>query len=354
VISSSSELSRSSDALYVGIDIGGSSIKVGVVTNSGRVLSRYGAPSALEAGLEAGLSTLERLVHAAVAEAGCTLDEVHGIGVAAPGTMDIPAGIVFHPFNLPGWENLPLRNLIAERFGRPAVLQNDANAAALGESWLGAARGARSVMFWTLGTGVGGGLVLEGRVWEGAHSHAAECGHIIIQHEGGPRSDFGIHGTVELFVGGRALLRRYLEAVERGALTEVPRYVPAGEAVTPRVIAEAAEAGDPLANELILDSAKYLAIGTVNVIHVLNPEMVLIGGAMTFGQHGTQLGRRFLDALRSEIRARTFPIPGSRTLVDYASLGGDAGFIGAAACARLAFPAAAELLDAERRLAPST
>ena len=328
-----------SELCYLGIDIGGSSIKAGVVTNDGQVLNKRFAPSALEHGLEAGLANLERISREVVAESGVGWEAIRAVGVAAPGTMDIPAGIVFHPFNLPGWRNLPLRDMVSERLGKPAVLQNDANAAALGETWLGAGKNARSLMFWTLGTGVGGGIVLDGKVWEGAHSHAAECGHIIIQHEGGPQSEFGIHGCVELYVGARALVRRCREALAAGRQSTLELDAAATGDLTPLVIAEAAEAGDELARSLILESAKYLAVGTVNVIHILNPEMVLVGGAMTFGQHQTQLGRDFLETLRSEVKKRTFPITGERTVIDYASLGSEAGFIGAAACARIKYPA---------------
>jgi glucokinase len=318
---------------YLGIDVGGSSIKTGVVDETGRILSKRSMPSALSEGLEAGLSNVETVTRAAVTDAGLTMEAIRGIGVAAPGTMDIPAGVIFHPFNLPGWTNLPLRDIVAERLGRPAVLQNDANAAALGETWLGRARDTRSLLFWTLGTGVGGGIVLDGRVWEGAHSHAAECGHIVIQHEGGPHSEFGIHGCVELYVGAKAVVRRFREALQRGATSSLADRPD----LTALMLTEAAHGGDELCRGLILESAKYLAVGTINVIHVLNPAIVLIGGAMTFGQHDTELGRAFLKTLQAEVKARTFPIPGERTIIDYASLGSDAGFIGAAACARLKF-----------------
>jgi glucokinase len=329
----------STETCYLGIDIGGSSIKAGVVTDAGRILSRRHASSALEDGLEAGLANLERVAREVVAESGAAWEQIRSVGVAAPGTMDIPAGIVFHPFNLPGWKNLPLRDMVGQRLGKPAVLQNDANAAALGETWLGAGKSARSLLFWTLGTGVGGGIVLDGKVWEGAHSHAAECGHIIIQHEGGPASEFGIHGTVELYVGARALVRRCRDALMKDHSSTLAAVAHDDCLLTPLAIANAAEEGDELARSLILDSARYLAVGTVNVIHILNPEVVLVGGAMTFGQHQTPLGREFLETLRSEVKRRTFPITGDRTVIDYARLGNEAGFIGAAACARLAFPA---------------
>ncbi len=318
---------------YVGIDIGGTRIKAGVVREDGTVLANAAFPIKLDAGRDEGLAHLYAVIDRIMAESRAR-EQIVGIGIAAPGTMDIPAGIIFHPFNLPGWQNLPIKQLVHERFELPVVLQNDANAAALGETWLGRAQGMSSLMFWTLGTGVGGGIVLNGQVWEGAHSHAAECGHIVIQHEGGPKSDHGIHGSVELYAGSRGLQRRCLEALKAGAKSSLRARVENQEPLTPLLIAEEAKAGDGLADRLIMETAVYLAIGTVNVMHTLNPAMVLFGGAMTFDQHSSELGRRFIARVRDEVKARAFPIPAQRTIIDYASLGGDAGFIGSAGCIR--------------------
>lgn len=326
----------SDQACYVGIDIGGTTIKAGVVSADGTVLTNTIYPVCLDCGRDEGLVHLYAIIDRIIAESR-SRERIAGIGLAAPGTMDIPAGIIFHPFNLPGWENLPIVQLVSERFGLPAVLQNDANAAAMGEAWLGRARGVDSVMFWTLGTGIGGGIVLNGRVWEGAHSHAAECGHMIIQQEGGPRSEFGIHGSLELYAGARGLLRRCREALSSGARSTLREREAAGETITPIIIADEAKQGDELADRLIMETARYLAIGTVNIMHILNPAMVLFGGAMTFDQHASELGRRFLAKVKDEVKARAFPIPAERTVIDYAVLGGDAGFIGAAACAMKAF-----------------
>ncbi|AMV19002.1 ROK family protein [Planctomyces sp. SH-PL14] len=326
----------SDQACYVGIDIGGTTIKAGVVSADGTVLTNTIYPVCLDCGRDEGLIHLYAIIDRIIAESR-SRERIAGIGLAAPGTMDIPAGVIFHPFNLPGWDNLPIVQLVSERFGLPAVLQNDANAAAMGEAWLGRARGVDSVMFWTLGTGIGGGIVLNGRVWEGAHSHAAECGHMIIQQEGGPRSEFGIHGSLELYAGARGLLRRCREALASGARSTLRDREAGGETITPIIIADEAKQGDELADRLIMETARYLAIGTVNIMHILNPAMVLFGGAMTFDQHGSELGRRFLAKVKEEVKARAFPIPAERTIIDYAVLGGDAGFIGAAACAMKAF-----------------
>ena len=261
-------------------------------------------------------------------------EQISGIGVAAPGTLDIPNGVVLHPFNMPGWENLPLRDLVAEKFDKPAILQNDANAAAFGEYWMGGARNSQSLLFWTLGTGVGAGLVINGEIITGAHSHAGECGHLIIQADGGPYSEHGIHGSLELYAGARALVRRCEEALASGARTIIRVQIAQGQKLNPRLIAACASDGDPLANRLIMETGRYLAIGTVNIMHTLNPEAVLIGGAMTFGRERTELGRQFLEKVRDEVRKHTFPIPAERTKISYATLGKDAGYIGAAGCIR--------------------
>lgn len=324
---------------FVGVDIGGTSIKSGVVSAQGETISKLSAPSVLTGGREAGLQNLFATVEGVVALSGLSWDEIGGIGVASPGTMDIPAGIVFHPFNMPGWENLPLRNIVSERFKKPAVLQNDANAAAYGEYWMGAARNTHSLMFWTLGTGIGGGIVIDGKILTGAHSHAGECGHIIIQMEGGPTSEHGIHGSLELYAGAKAMVRRCEAALASGARSMIEDQLRQGQKLTPLLIAVCASEGDELADRLIMETGRYLAIGTVNIMHTINPETVLIGGAMTFGRETTELGRRFLAKVREEVRAHTFPIPAERTKIEYASLGKDAGYIGAAGCIRAAIEA---------------
>ncbi len=319
---------------YIGIDIGGTSINVGVVDDAGVTLAKQSRPSALNDGLEAGLKQVHDAVQQIVQESGVGWQRIQAIGAAAPGTMDIHTGVIFHPFNLPGWEDLPLRDHLADLFGKPTVLHNDANAAAYGEYWVGAGRNARSLMFWTLGTGIGGGIVIDGQLLTGAHSHAGECGHMIIQMDGGERSPHGIHGALELYASAKALVRRCQQQLDGGAKSLLCNWITAGEELTPKLIASAAEEGDRLADELIMDTARYLAIGTINMMHTINPEMVVLGGAMTFGQNDTELGRRFLSHIKDVIKAHAFPILAERTIIDYATLGADAGFIGAAGCAR--------------------
>src|SRR5438045_2321452 len=169
-------------ALYhVGLDVGGSSMKGGVVDDTGRPLSAVSLPTEAHRGQEFGLERMCETIRAAVHQAGLTMDRVAAVGVATPGLMDIPAGIILDPPNLRPWLNVPVRQHVQEVFGLPTAFQNDANAAAYGEYWAGAGRGVHSLVLFTLGTGVGGGIILGGRVVEGEHSHGAELGHIKIE-----------------------------------------------------------------------------------------------------------------------------------------------------------------------------
>jgi glucokinase len=273
----------------------------------------------------------------AIAQSGVARAALRGAGLATPGTMDIPAGYLIDPPNLPGWINFPIRDLLAKRLNLPTVLQNDANAAAYGEFWAGKAKSARSLVFWTLGTGIGCGIILGDLIVEGAHSHGAECGHLIIEMTNGRLCGTGQYGTLEAYASARAIVNRCHEALAAGGQSAISVRLAAGDTLTPLLIAQTAEAGDKLCDELIMETARFMGIGTVTLMHTINPEMVLFGGAMTFGRNDTPLGRRFIEEIRNEVKKRAFPIPAAKTMIEYASLGGDAGYIGAAGCARLKF-----------------
>jgi glucokinase len=244
--------------------------------------------------------------------------------------MDLEAGMLLDPPNLPGWVNLPIRQLLSDRLGKPTVLQNDASAAAYGEYWAGAGRHTRSMVLFTLGTGIGGGIVDDGRLIEGRHGHGAECGHISIQMDGGRRCSCGAFGHLEAYASATALVKRAVEALEQGAASPLRRLL-AENALTSRAIGEAAGRGDPLARRLMRETARYLAVGAVNLMHTIDPDIVLFAGGMIAA------GPAFLDDIRADVRALAFPIPAEHTRIEYAELGGDAGFIGAAGCARVTF-----------------
>lgn len=327
---------------WLGIDIGGSSIKTGIVRADGVILGKLRLPLPVDRGPEVALLGVCDAVQRLLADVDLPVDDLGVIGVASPGTLDLEAGVILQPFNLPGWENLPIVEFVHERFGIPTVLLNDANAAGYGEYWAGQYGGGESMMVWTMGTGVGSAIILNGEILEGAQAHAGECGQMIVQMDGGLPSPHGVHGALELYAGARGLVRRCCLALEAGRESLLAEWQAQGRELTPRLITEAAESDDALAIELILESARCMGIGTVNIIHVLNPESVLFGGAMTFGGPDSQMGEQFLKTVRETVKAMALPIPAARTRIEFATLGNDAGFIGAAAhaarCAGLSTP----------------
>lgn len=328
---------------FLGIDVGGTNIKIGVVTSRGRPLSHVVVPTEAEKGPDHGLAVIHRAIEQAVKESPVRMANITAIGLATPGTLDIPNGILMEPANLPKWRHIPIRQLVADRYGKPTILQNDANAAAFGEFWAGAGRGAHSLVLWTLGTGVGCGLIVNGQIVEGAHSHAGECGFLYIQMDGGRPSATGMKGVLEGYCSTAGITTRTIEELDAGLDAPVMRKrISDGEEVTPLLVAEAAEAGDPLATRILEDTARFMAYGTANLMHTIDPDVVLFGGNMNFGRNETKLGQNFIRLVHEEVRKLAFPVPAAKVRIDYAELGGHAGFIGAAGCAWSVFGAESE------------
>jgi glucokinase len=314
---------------YLGIDLGGTNIKSGVVDDEGRALSFVHRATQPELGPEAGIDHLAEAARRAVEASGLSWDDIVAVGLGSPGTMDIKEGLLLDPPNLPGWVNWPICQKLSERLGKPTILQNDANAAAYGEYWAGAGRGTESLILFTLGTGIGGGIIDHGRIIEGRHSHGAECGHIIIQMENARVCSCGKHGHLEAYASATSLVKRAHEALVHESSAPLSKAL-AENRLTSQAISEAAVAGDPLARRLMRETAHYLAVGAVTLMHTIDPDIVVFSGGMIAA------GSSFLDAIRSDIQAMAFPVPAAKTRVEYAELGGEAGVIGAAGCARMA------------------
>ena len=322
--------------LFLGLDLGGTNVKAGVVNDNGAVISACSVPTDAIHGPDAGVKSIVAAGRKAVAAAGISMDSIVSVGLATPGTMDIPNGMLLDPPNLPGWTNYPIRDRVASQLQRPTILQNDANAAAYGEYWAGSAKNVRSLLFYTLGTGLGGGVIVDDHIIQGEHSHGSELGHVILEMDDGRLCTSGQYGTAEAYVSATALLKRFRDALNQNAVTSVRNRVDQGEELTPLVISEEAEHGDALSAELIMEMARYLGATITTAVHVIDPAMVLLGGAMTFGRSETAVGREFLNRVRQEFRKRTFATLAEKIRIEYAELGGDAGFIGAAGCARRA------------------
>ena len=321
-------------SLFLGIDIGGTNVKIGVINDAGESLANTKISTSAELGPAAVMQNIKAASEEVLKQAGTSIPELKAVGVVSPGTMSIKDGMLINPTNLPGWQNFPIRQKFAELFERPTYLNNDANAAAYGEYWAGAAREANSLVFWTLGTGIGCGIIINDVVLNGENSHGGECGHIIIEMTNGRPWDTGQTGTLEAYASAKALIQRAYEALEEGAKSSLQQLQESGESITPLMIAREAEKGDELSEFLIMETARFLGVGTVTLMHTIDPDTVLFGGAMTFGGNETELGRRFLARIKEEVKLRAFPTPYANTKINFASLGGDAGYFGSAGCAR--------------------
>jgi glucokinase len=320
----------SSPLLYVGLDVGGTSMKAAVVDDNGKAFPSVSLPTEASKGQEYGLNQMCATIRRAIAAAGKTEKEIAAIGVATPGTMDIPAGIVLDPPNLRPWQNVPVRDYVGTTFGLPTAFQNDANAAAFGEYWVGAGRDVKSMVMFTLGTGIGGGVILHDKILEGQHSHGAEVGHMKIDLGKTRQCGCGRWGCLEAFASATAIVKRAHDAVAevtgKSILKEM--LATADEELPAKEVFQAADRGDEIARKVVDDTAYYLAVGAMNMMHLFDPDMVVFAGGMT------QAGESFLNRIKHYVRELAFPVPAARTIVRYAALGSDAGFIGAAACAR--------------------
>ncbi|OHB81734.1 MAG: glucokinase [Planctomycetes bacterium RBG_16_64_10] len=332
------QLAEARPPFFVGVDLGGTNIKVGLVDDDGRTLVFKTLRTEVKKGPEDAAARMGKAVLEVIDEAGLTPDAVPAVGLGTPGTMDIPAGMMLEPPNLSGWRNVPIRAMLSRHCGKPVTFANDAGAAAFGEYWCGSGRHLQSLVLLTLGTGIGGGIIIDNLSIDGHHSHGAEVGHIIIDYRETARlCSCGATGHLEGYVGAPAVVRRTQEALADGRQSSITAQLDAGAKLTPRLLAEQAEAGDALALELILDTACFLGVGIVSLLNTIDPEGVVLGGAMTFGGSASGVGRQFLDRIRQEVRARAFPVLAEQTVIDFASLGGDAGYIGAAGLARASY-----------------
>jgi glucokinase len=321
---------------FVGLDLGGTNIKVGVVDDNGRPLSWLSVPTDAENGPEDAAARMGQAVKQAVGEAGLEPSAIARVGLGSPGTMDIPAGMLVEPVNLKGWDDFPIRDRVSHHCGLPVAFANDAAAAAYGEYWVGSGREFHSLVLFTLGTGIGCGIIIGEMSIDGENSHGAECGHIVINDADDARvCGCGQPGHLEAYASATALVKRTQEALDAGRDSSLAGRLAASHELTPKLMAEEAESGDELSLEMILETARYMGVGVVNLLHTIDPNCVLLGGAMTFGGSDSQLGRKFLDRIKEEVNRRAFAVLAERITIDFASLGGDAGYIGAAGIARV-------------------
>ena len=307
----------------VGIDLGGTNIVVGTVAEDGsELIGLVSEPTLPEQGSDAVVARIVKLARASLEEARGK--SVAGVGIGSPGPLDTARGLVLLTPNL-GWTNFPLRDRVTAELGLPGTLDNDANCAVFGEWWRGAARGAKHVVGLTIGTGIGGGIVLDGQIYHGASDIAGEIGHMTIDSTG-RRCKCGNYGCLEAYASGPAIAARAVEGVEAGAETSLPDYVRGDlTQITAQVIYEAAHDGDEYAREVVHETAKVLGAGVANIINIFNPQVVVICGGVTLA------GDQLFVPLRSEVKRRAFKPAANACRIVPGELTGTAGVYGAAA-----------------------
>ncbi|MEA2203980.1 MAG: glucokinase [Blastocatellia bacterium] len=301
------------------IDLGGTNLRAAFVDEGGKILSRvqHETPQSAKSPEE-----LMQALVAAVRECQRDLGEravIKAAAVVVPGTVDSANKIVVQVPNIPCLDNFPLKQALAKELAWPVVLENDANAAALGEMWQGAARGYATIVCLTLGTGVGGGIILQGKLWRGADGAAGEVGHTPVDPQGGVKCKCGSTGCLEVYASATAIVR-----LTREALPRFPASILSGEELSARKVYDAGTRGDALAIEVLASMGTFLGIGVANLINLLNPEIIVIGGKVA------NAWPLFANHMHQEILARAFSLPAQRVKIVPAECGDDAGLLGAA------------------------
>jgi glucokinase len=313
-------------ALYGAVDLGGTKILTAVADGDGRWLGEDYRPTEVELGPEGVIARIIASLREALARAGAAGAALSAIGVAAPGPIDFERGVIVEAPNMPGWHELPLAARIGAAFGCPAVLENDANAAGWGEFVAGAGQGARHLVYLTVSTGIGGGLVLDGRLYRGATGSAGELGHIVID-PAGPVCGCGARGCLEALASGTALAREGQAAATDGRSPMLGRVATERE-VTAEDVADAAAAGDAAARSIIAAAADALGQGLSDFVNIFNPDVIVIGGG------AAKIGAPLLDPAVAAMRARAFQRPAMHVRVLPAALGDRAVAAGVLALAR--------------------
>ena len=320
-------MGEDADDLILSIDLGGTKILTAVTNSQGKMLSRDHSITPALKGYEAVIHSILESAHRALKQADVAIEEITAIGVGAPGLSNPETGILFTSPNLPGWQDVPLRDIVQERLGKQTFVINDANAAALGEFYFGAARGVRNFIYITLSTGIGGGIVIDGKIYSGTIGAAGEVGHMTIDDEG-PICKCGNRGCWETLASGTALAREARHRIKEGVATSILEYAEGDvEKVTAQVIHNAATQGDSLAKELIARTGYYIGVGLANLVNIFNPELIVIGGGLS------NIGDMLLEPAFKVAGERAYKEAFQAVRFASAELGRNSGVLGAAAFA---------------------
>ncbi|MCD8349076.1 MAG: ROK family protein [Planctomycetaceae bacterium] len=311
------------NSTYLGVDLGGTNLRCAVVDEENQVLSRVESPTHAHEGPEAVIDRLVAGMIKAASTAGLDLGEIRAAGIGYPGPLNQVTGTVYSAPNMPGWKNVPLADTIATKTGVTTFIENDANCAGWGEFVAGAGVGSGHMMMVTLGTGVGGAIIVDGKLHVGRDGSAGELGHVCII-DGGRQCGCGARGCVEAYASATAVVKRFTEYLDRGWVSQLAQR---RETLTCQAIFEAALTGDAVAMKIVQETGHYLGIMASAVAELLNPEICVIAGGMM------QAGDMLLESIRTTCLDRN-DHPGRTMRIVPAKLGGNAGLIGAASHAK--------------------
>ncbi|MEM7477319.1 MAG: ROK family protein [Planctomycetota bacterium] len=328
-------LSEAQAPFFYGVDVGGTNIKIGLLDNTGQTLAFSRVPTNEAEGPEQAVQRAAACCWELSRIAGIDRSQVIRTGLGAPGPMCLKRGLLLDPVNLPHWHNFKIQKALSNALEMPVSFANDANAAAYGEYWVGTGEQYDSMALFTLGTGVGGGLIVHGTLIHGLNSFGSETGHIIVDSRPDARLCVwgGGRGHLEAYASASAVAARTSERILEGSPSSLSKILDDGKAITAKHVYQAALDGDGLSLEIIDETAFYLGVGVASTVHAIDPGIVVLGGAMNFGGRNCTIGKRFLKGITDEFHDRTFPNVSAGTKIDFATLGGDAGYIGAAGIA---------------------
>lgn len=307
--------------IYVGVDIGGTSIKVGLCDEQGNLIQTYEGPTDADQGPDTVLERIAEYVKRIVEQSSYKWEQVAGIGIGIAGFMDIPEGFVKLSPNFPGFRNVPVKRTLEAKLGKPVKIDNDANVAALGEAWGGAGRDIPHIVAYTLGTGVGGGIIVGGKIHQGATGMAGELGHMaIVPDIEAIKCGCGQMGCLETVSSATGIVRMANEAVERGELTTMSEI----ESIEAKDVFDAAKAGDEVALRIVNRAAYYLGRSMALVAVVVNPKRIIVGGGVA------KAGDILFEPIRETFRKFTPEVAQEGVDIVPATLGNNAGVVGAA------------------------
>ncbi|OLN33251.1 ROK family glucokinase [Desulfosporosinus metallidurans] len=310
-------------SVYIGIDLGGTSIKMGLVDQLGNILHTLQNPTPVKAGYHQVLAVFSQMAEQLLRKGPYGWENIIGVGVGVPAFLDQQKGIVIEAVNL-GWDHVPLKEDLERMWRVPIMVENDANAAALGEMWNGAGKGASHLICLTLGTGIGGGVIINGDIYHGANGSAGEVGHMTVMHQGGRSCNCGRKGCLETEASATAIVLDALEQVKGMSTGPLKEEYDRTGTITAKSVVQLARQGDSICKEIITKVGCILGSTLAQMCYLLNPEIIVIGGGVALA------GKILFDPLIQAFNNAILPRVAENTSIVPAKLGNQAGVTGAA------------------------